>query len=43
MKTNKNDNTMKARRIAFTIAACLLGFVGMAQNTVVEGTNLNEK
>lgn len=41
MKTNKNDNTMKASRIALTIAACLLGFVGMAQNTVVEGTNLN--
>lgn len=32
---------MKARKIALTIAACLLGLVGMAQNTVVEGTNLN--
>lgn len=32
---------MKQTRFAITLVACLLGLVGMAQNTVVEGTKLN--
>ena len=32
---------MKRTRFAITLVACLLGLVGMAQNTVVEGTKLN--
>ena len=32
---------MKRTRFAITLFACLLGLVGMAQNTVVEGTKLN--
>lgn len=39
---NISNTKMKQIRIAVTLTACLLsGIIGMAQNTIVEGTNLD--